>query len=86
MRTFFPDHGFVIDTGRSGWPTRSDGPMDLRTHRGNWCNVSDAGIGERPQPAPAPPLENIEIDTVLSNSFGFGGTNACLLFSKCETI
>ena len=54
MRTFFPDHGFVIDTGRSGWPTRSDGPMDLRTHRGNWCNVSDAGIGERPQPAPAP--------------------------------
>lgn len=26
--------------------------------------------------------ENVEIDTVMSNSFGFGGTNACLVFSK----
>ena len=26
--------------------------------------------------------ENIEINTSLSNSFGFGGTNACLVISK----
>ncbi len=26
--------------------------------------------------------ENVEIDSVLSNSFGFGGTNACLVMSK----
>jgi 3-oxoacyl-[acyl-carrier-protein] synthase I len=26
--------------------------------------------------------ENVEINTVLSNSFGFGGTNACLVFQK----
>ena len=25
---------------------------------------------------------NVEFDTVISNSFGFGGTNATLAFSK----
>jgi 3-oxoacyl-[acyl-carrier-protein] synthase II len=27
---------------------------------------------------------NAEVDYVLSNSFGFGGTNACLIFKRCE--
>jgi len=27
-------------------------------------------------------IDNIKINTALSNSFGFGGTNACLVFSK----
>ncbi|MSQ80844.1 MAG: beta-ketoacyl-ACP synthase I [Candidatus Methylopumilus sp.] len=27
-------------------------------------------------------IDNIEVNTVISNSFGFGGTNACLVFSK----
>ena len=28
--------------------------------------------------------KDIEVNTVLSNSFGFGGTNACLIFEKFE--
>jgi 3-oxoacyl-[acyl-carrier-protein] synthase-1 len=27
-------------------------------------------------------IDNAKIDTVLSNSFGFGGTNACLVFQR----
>jgi len=27
-------------------------------------------------------IDNAKIDTVLSNSFGFGGTNGCLVFKK----
>lgn len=53
MRDHFPNHGFVIDTGRNGWPDNANGPRDGRTHRGNWCNVDGAGIGELPTPAPA---------------------------------
>jgi cellulose 1,4-beta-cellobiosidase len=39
--------GFVIDTARNG-------RAGLRTDPGNWCNVKGAGLGERPQVAPAP--------------------------------
>jgi cellulose 1,4-beta-cellobiosidase len=39
--------GFVIDTARNG-------RAGLRSDPGNWCNVKGAGLGERPQVAPAP--------------------------------
>ncbi len=39
--------GFVIDTSRNG---RSG----IKTKSGSWCNVKGAGLGERPQAAPAP--------------------------------
>lgn len=53
---------FLIDTSRNGWggstrPARAatdvdDMRIDRRAHRGNWCNVKDAGIGERPRARP----------------------------------
>ena len=60
--------GFIIDTARNGWgsakrPTGEGAPaarnnadyrVDLRKHRGHWCNVADAGIGEIPQANPDP--------------------------------
>ena len=65
----FPDDlGFIIDTARNGWggpnrptgegaPGSKDDPayrVDLRTHRGHWCNINEAGIGEIPQANPDP--------------------------------
>jgi len=53
---------FVIDTSRNGWggakrPTAvaadvDDMRIDRRSARGNWCNVKDTGIGERPKANP----------------------------------
>ena len=53
---------FIIDTSRNGWggTTRpasaaadvDDMRIDRRAHRGNWCNVKNAGIGERPRATP----------------------------------
>jgi cellulose 1,4-beta-cellobiosidase len=58
MRAHFPSHGFVIDTGRNGWRDRGARlPLDARVHRGNWCNQTGAGIGERPRANPAPGVD-----------------------------
>jgi len=55
LREHFPDHGFVIDTGRNGWGGRAGSvPLDGRSHRGNWCNVEGAGLGESPRANPRP--------------------------------
>ncbi|WP_327107664.1 glycoside hydrolase family 6 protein [Nonomuraea glycinis] len=61
--------GMLVDTSRNGWggTARPSGPssstnlntfvddsrVDRRIHAGNWCNQSGAGIGSRPQAAPA---------------------------------
>lgn len=57
--------GFIIDTARNGWgfsgrPTPgsttkgadSSKRVDQRAHRGHWCNVDKAGVGEMPKPSP----------------------------------
>ena len=50
--------------------------------------ISGSSNIENPDPIiknidiPRETIENINIDTALSNSFGFGGTNATLIFSK----
>jgi len=68
---FSPDLKFLIDTSRNGWggEERPGQPstastlkeyvdqsrIDRRLHRGNWCNPSGAGIGERPTSEPYGP-------------------------------
>ena len=65
--------GMLIDTSRNGWggTARPSGPssstdvnafvdasrVDRRIHAGNWCNQSGAGLGARPQAAPAGGLD-----------------------------
>ncbi|BCD97467.1 glycoside hydrolase family 6 protein [Marinagarivorans cellulosilyticus] len=57
--------GFIIDTARNGWgrpgrPTPGSGSrgtnlsdkVDLRAHRGHWCNVDKAGVGETSKASP----------------------------------
>ena len=29
-------------------------------------------------------MENVSLNTVMSNSFGFGGTNGCLIMSRVD--
>lgn len=53
---------FIVDTSRNGWggagrPAAAaadvdDMRIDRRAHRGNWCNVRNAGVGERPRATP----------------------------------
>lgn len=59
---FAPGTGFIVDTGRNGWGGANrpqaaaadvdDMRIDRRAHRGNWCNVKNTGIGERPRANP----------------------------------
>lgn len=61
---------FIIDTSRNGWggakrPTAAaadvdDMRIDRRAHRGNWCNVKDTGIGERPRANPDPSRPHLD--------------------------
>ncbi len=57
--------GFIIDTARNGWGfpgrpepgsvtkgTDSSQRVDQRAHRGHWCNVDKAGVGEMPKASP----------------------------------
>jgi len=95
--------GMLIDTSRNGWggSARPTGPstladlnaridasrIDRRIHKGNWCNPSGAGIGERPRAAPAagidayvwikPPGESDGSSTAIPNDEGKGFDRMC---------
>jgi len=45
-----PNKGFLIDTSRNG-------VADARSRWGSWCNVKNAGVGERPRAAPRPLID-----------------------------
>ncbi|MEU2280447.1 glycoside hydrolase family 6 protein [Streptomyces sp. NPDC013178] len=95
--------GMLIDTSRNGWggTARPAGPgattnvdtyvnggrYDRRIHIGNWCNQSGAGLGERPQAAPAagidayvwmkPPGESDGSSSAIPNDEGKGFDRMC---------
>ncbi|MEG3636216.1 glycoside hydrolase family 6 protein [Micromonospora palythoicola] len=95
--------GMLIDTSRNGWggpnrptaagPTTSvnayvdGGRVDRRIHKGNWCNQSGAGMGERPKAAPAsgidayvwvkPPGESDGSSREIPNNDGKGFDRMC---------
>ncbi|MEU9285643.1 glycoside hydrolase family 6 protein [Streptomyces sp. NPDC048275] len=95
--------GMLIDTSRNGWggTARPTGPgattsvdtyidggrYDRRIHIGNWCNQSGAGLGERPQAAPAtgidayvwmkPPGESDGSSSAIPNDEGKGFDRMC---------
>jgi cellulose 1,4-beta-cellobiosidase len=95
--------GMLIDTSRNGWggaarPTAKSTSTDLNTfvdqsrtdrriHKGNWCNQSGAGIGERPRANPAtgihayvwvkPPGESDGSSSLIPNDEGKGFDRMC---------
>jgi len=95
--------GMLIDTSRNGWggSARPTGPgpqtsvdayvdggrTDRRIHKGNWCNQSGAGLGERPAAAPAsgidafvwikPPGESDGASEEIPNEEGKGFDRMC---------
>lgn len=100
---FNSDIGMLIDTSRNGWggASRPTGPgattsvdtyvdggrYDRRLNTGNWCNQSGAGLGERPQAAPAsgidayvwmkPPGESDGASKEIPNDEGKGFDRMC---------
>ncbi|MFG3086565.1 glycoside hydrolase family 6 protein [Streptomyces antibioticus] len=100
---FRPGIGMLIDTSRNGWggSARPAGPgattsvdtyvdggrYDRRIHIGNWCNQAGAGLGERPQAAPAtgidayvwmkPPGESDGSSSAIPNDEGKGFDRMC---------
>ena len=45
-------------------------------------NIENMDEGAKGMPIATECVEGVEHDTVISNSFGFGGTNCCLAMSK----
>jgi cellulose 1,4-beta-cellobiosidase len=70
--------GFVIDTGR-------DGKANVRTSPGNWCNIKNAGLGERPRAAPAPLIDAYLYIKVPGESDGTADPKAPRFDQNCAS-
>ena len=82
-RAAFPEHGFVIDTGRNGWALRgATSPRDARGHRGNWCN-QPSGLGERPRASPEPGIHAYFWIKPPGESDGTSDTSAARFDASC---
>jgi len=46
------------------------------------ANITELDPAAQGMPIARERIDNAELNTVMSNSFGFGGTNACLVFSR----
>ena len=46
------------------------------------ANISDMDEDAKKYPIITQTEKNVELNSVMSNSFGFGGTNATLIFEK----
>ena len=46
------------------------------------ANISDMDEDAKKFPIVTQTEKNVELNSVMSNSFGFGGTNATLIFEK----
>jgi cellulose 1,4-beta-cellobiosidase len=70
--------GFVIDTSRNG-------KAYIRTSPGNWCNIKGAGLGERPQAAPAPMVDAYLYVKVPGESDGTSDPKAARFDQNCAS-
>jgi cellulose 1,4-beta-cellobiosidase len=70
--------GFLIDTSRNGVP-------DARTRWGSWCNVKNAGLGERPQVAPRPLIDAYVWIKPPGESDGVSDPNAPRFDESCRS-
>ena len=70
--------GFIVDTSR-------DGKAYIRTSPGNWCNIKGAGLGERPQAAPAPLIDAYLYVKVPGESDGTADNKATRFDQNCAS-
>jgi cellulose 1,4-beta-cellobiosidase len=71
------DKGYLIDTSRNG-------RGGIRKKQGSWCNVKGAGIGERPQAAPAPLVDAYAWLKIPGESDGTSNPSSSRFDAMCK--
>jgi cellulose 1,4-beta-cellobiosidase len=71
------DKGYLIDTSRNG-------RGGIRKKAGSWCNVHNAGLGERPRAAPAPLIDAYVWLKTPGESDGTSNASAARFDAMCK--